>query len=582
MSDFLRERIPFEEAISERKLLGKAFSMLSRPQQVVVKAFYGLPLQGEELDLWSAFQGYGEHDDLGYLSGVSQRVPYHPKEYDTLTGVIGRRSGKSDRIGGIIAAYEITLGGHTEYIRQAAVDEKGKKIAGAEGQEAFWLYIAQDLQTATINMRFVVMALDESPLLSKYILKRNADEIPFKNGIILRPEPPNIRTGRGVPVIGMTMDEFAFWYKDSKSANPDYEVVRALEYSLSQFPNAKQLRLSTPWTKEGLHYKAHTHGTEGRKLKCEHCADGQVCTHVSEDREEYEGHLVVEAPTAMMGNPQMTRKRLIRLRKRDPEAFARESLAKFTDSQTSFLTWSRVEGAIDRKVKERVKLKEAEYVAALDPAFRHDSFILSIGHHEKTRGVVQDYAKEWEPPPGEKLNPAVVLDEIKLELDKWGISHAYSDQYHLESLQVLAEDRDFTIVGYDLTTKSKAKIMNNLSSLTNQGKLRLLDIPNQESQLKSLIRTLGPAGYVSIAAPLGKKDDFATALALMVTHAQMMPAVDSGETAGPTGKGKFIDAATLSRLKKAWDLRMQHDAGFRREAEKMQTLWALFGDQDDG
>ena len=44
------------------------------------------------------------------------------------------------------------------------------------------------------------------------------------------------------------------------------------------------------------------------------------------------------------------------------------------------------------------------------------------------------------------------------------------------------------------------------------GKIRLLDNANQESQLKSLVRTLGPAGYVSIAAPMGKKDDLAVAL----------------------------------------------------------------------
>ena len=579
MSSFFRERLPFAEAISEPKLLGKAFKMLSLPQQVIVKAFYGLPLAGHELELWSAFQGYGEYDDLGYLTGLTKLVPYVPQEYDTLTGVIGRRSGKSDRVAGIIAAYEITMGGHSRFIRQ---NEEGK------GQDAFWLYIAQDLGTATINMRFVTMALETSPILTKYIVRKNGqipvEEIPFINGITLRPEPPNIRTGRGVPVIGITMDEFGFWYKDAKSANPDYEVVRALEYSISQFEDAKQVRLSTPWTKEGLLYKAALHGTEGKKLRCEHCTDGLTCEHVNEDREEFAGHLVIEAPTATMGNPLITRKRLIRLKKKDSEAFTRESLAKFTDTQASFLSWSNVERAVDRKLVGRVRNKAADYIAAIDPAFRHDSFVLTIGHHEKHRGVVQDFVKEWDPltllGAGQKLNPATVLDEIKLILDEWGISVVYSDQYQLERLQALAGDRDFVIIGHDLTTKSKTKVMNNLASQINQGKIRLLDFPEQESQLKHLQKTNGPAGYVSIAAPLGKKDDVALALALLTTQCLLLPPLETVDVNESTGvaAGKFISEKDLAKLKVRWENRMRDDPGFAQQQESLRTLLELYGD----
>lgn len=543
--------------------------MLSLPQQVVVKAFYGLPLQGHELELWSAFQGYGEFDELGYLTGLSKLTTYEPKEYDTLTGVVGRRSGKSDRIAGIIIAYEITMGGHTEYIR--------------EGQEAFWLYIAQDLTTAEINMKFAVMALDTSPILSKYIVKRNADEIPFINGITLRPEPPNIRTGRGVPVIGIVMDEFGFWYKDSKSANPDYEVVRALEYSTSQFPNAKQIRLSTPWTKEGLLYKASLHGTEGLKLRCEHCSDGRGCPHVSEDREEFAGHLVIEAPTAMMGNPHITRKRLLRLRKKDQDAFQRESLAKFTDTQSSFLNWTQVELSIDRKVLRRVRNKAADYVATIDPAFRHDNFVLTIGHHEKHRGIVQDFVKVWDPlellGPGQSLNPATVLDEIKLILDEWDISLVYSDQYQLESLRALAEDRDFVIIGFDLTTKSKTRVMNELKSQVSQGRLRLLDDAEQEGQLKNLQKTLGPAGYVSVAAPMGKKDDQAIALALLIHHCLQLPPLETPtEDIKGAQKNRFIPEKDLVRLRARWMERARTDEMYVREQDALRTLLELYGD----
>jgi len=562
LADFLTDRIPFAEAITDKKLLQLAWRMLSTPQQVVVKAFYGLELNAEELDLWSAFQGGGEHDQLGYLQHITAPVPYVAKEYEILTGIIGRRSGKSDRIGGFIAAYEVCLGGHTQYVR--------------EGQDVFWLYIAQDLPTAELNMKFVAMALKMSPLLSKYILKDKIEEIPLKNGITIRPEPPNIRTGRGAAVVGVTMDEFGFWYKDSKSANPDFEVVRALEYSLSQFPNSKQVRLSTPWTREGLLFLASQHGTEGRELRCEECSSGH-CPHMDEDREDYEGHLVVKAPTAMMGNPLMTRRRLQRLWKRDREAFRRESLAQFVDTQTSFLPWTAVERAIDRKQTERAKLASIDYLAAIDPAFRHDSFALAIVHHERTRGVVQDFSQEWTPEPGEKLNPAIVLTQVGEILTRWGIDYTWSDQYHLESLQALADDRGFAIIGQDLSSKTKPRIMSDLASLLNQGKMRLLDIPNQETQLKQLQKTLGPTGYVSISGPPGKRDDLALVLALAASKALMMPPHES-QTAKKTPGGVKLTDATLAKLRTKWAERQDNDPEWAKQMENMQFLLDAYGD----
>jgi len=550
MSTVFRDRLPFAEAISDELLLGKPWKKLSLPQQVVLKIFYGLPLESdEELRLWAAFQGYGVYDELGYLQDVAQIPPYVPQEYDTLTGVIGRRAGKSDKIGGFIAAYEITLGGHTRYIEA--------------GQDVFWLYIAQDLATAETNMKFVTLCLEQSPLLSKEITsKPGASETTFRNGITLRPEPPNIRTSRGTPVVGVTMDEFGFWYKDAKSANPDFEVVRAIEYALSQFPDAKQVRLSTPWTKEGLLYAASLHGTLGHKIACGNCPNTTPwsCTHMRDEREEFEGHLVVQAPTATMGNPRMTRKRLVRLRRRDAEAFERESLARFTDSQTSFLPHAAVERAIDTKVAgPRQFDPNIDYVACADPAFRHDSFTFTIAHNETARGVVQDYVKEWIPEVGERLNPAVILDEIAATLKEWKLDLLYSDQYQFEALQQLAIDRDISMVGIDLTTKSKSRIMGSLSTQVNQNRLCLLDNPTQTAQLKALQKTLGPAGYVSIAAPQGKKDDLATVLALAVSQAIQLPAYDNGAAAARAPRVSNIPQAELDKLNRQWAARPQDD-----------------------
>src|SRR5581483_9406262 len=119
------ERVPFEVAISDAKLLKGHWDTLSLPQRTILKAYNGLPLDGDtkdhlgwtELDYWSALQGHGIYDELGYLVKVT-RVAYVAKQYHTLVAILGRRSGKTDRITSTQIAYEATLGGHEQYVEK--------------------------------------------------------------------------------------------------------------------------------------------------------------------------------------------------------------------------------------------------------------------------------------------------------------------------------------------------------------------------------------------------------------------------------------------------------------------------------
>jgi hypothetical protein len=507
------ERVPFSIAIADDKLLGKAWKELSLPQQVILKAFYGLPLTtAEELKVWSAQQGPqwalndGVYDDLGFLTGAPVPVSYVPKEYETLTGVLGRRSGKSIILTGFIGAYEIGLGGHTRYVRP--------------GVETKFVYIAQDMSLAQVNMQGIVQMMLSSPLLAQLIPdKPSVEQIKFKNGITLEAMSNTLKSTRGYAVCGAVFDELGFWYKDAKSANPDFEVERAIESAMDQFQGyAKSIRITTPWTKEGLAYEAMIAGTEGARLPRD--AD-------SEQKDMMDGHLVVYAPTGAMGNPLITRKRLARKRKRDPIGFARENLALFIDAQVGFLSHAKINEAVERgKVNAVPPHSEIAYVAVMDPAFRSDDYVLTIGHHDAKRGIIQDFVKGWTPEPGERLNPASILDEIGPILEKYHLSVVYSDQYQLESLQQLALDRNFTVFGFDLTKMSKPKVMQALNLKLNQGQIELQNCVDQTKQLQELQRTVLDGGGVRIAAPPGKHDDYATALALLVHLASLLPPVE--------------------------------------------------------
>lgn len=516
-------RIPFEEAISEPLLLKKRFDALSVPQQTVLLALYGCALPTpDHLRAWAVLQGSCKYDDLGYVTDVTS-IPYIPKEYRQLWAILGRRSGKTDKLQATIIAYEATLAGHMEFV--------------SAKQEVLIYLIAHRLDVATANLSFIRQAFDESPLLSKEVVKDNTQAIRLRNGISIVPSPPSLRAQRGMAIPSVVMDEVGFWFSNPDAANPDFEVERAVEYSQLQFPHWTRVGISTPWVKEGLLWRYRNAGTEGCRL------------HPTVSREEYQDILVCFAPTAAIDNPRVTRKALARLQTRDPEAFAREALCEFPDSVSGFLSATLLSASIEAGVGEREpRPRPGEssnaspiYVAAIDPAFRQDSFAFTIVHRDTTRGIVVDVVRRWTPIRGARLNPKDILAEIKPLLDAYRTSVLYSDQYQLESLQQLANDFGITVEGVDFTARSKAKIFGNLQQLVNQKKLVLLDPATTDAagtmftELTQLERRVLQAGGMSISAPEGKHDDMAAVLALAAYKAVwLLPEITPVKDKEPT------------------------------------------------
>lgn len=504
-------RVPFSVAIAKEELLAGPWRKLSKPQQVILKAFYGLPLaDAEEQRIWNALQGPqwslgdGVYDELGYLVGTPRHVEYVPKEHSILTGNLGRRAGKSTVLTAFIGAYEIGLGG---YAGQGG------------GIELKAIYVAQDMNLAQTNMRGIVNIMAQSPMLSTLIPADGGgtEQIKFTHGITLEAMSNTIKAARGYAIVFAVLDELGFWYKDAKAANPDKEVAVAIDYAMQQFGTAKQVRITTPWTKEGLAYEAFVAGTEGRNLNRKEDPDGI---------EAMEDHLVVYAPTAAMGIPEplVTRKKLSRKRKQDPLTFARESLAVFIDAQMGFLNHGRIADAVEKsKTLKLLPDINVAYVAVMDPAFRSDDYTLTILHKDQNHGIVQDFVQGWSPEPGLRLNPSSIMDEVKRVLDAFHLSFVVSDQFHNDTLSEMALDRDFAVYAFDMTKTSKPKVMQELATKLNAGQLVLQDHRTQTLQLQQLQRTALDGGGMKISAPPGKQDDYAMGLALGVYMADKLP-----------------------------------------------------------
>jgi hypothetical protein len=484
-------RVPFLAVMEDANLLGNAWQQLSWPQRVTLKAFYGCPLNATikhpttgwtELDYWAIIQGSCTYDSLGFVTAVTP-LPYAPKAYSQLWAVVGRRSGKTSQLMSIILVYEAMFGGHEAYI--------------SANQNGVIYYIAQREDIAQENMNLIRAVIQSSPLLSGEIVKDTGDGIVFKNNIKIVPSSPSIKAQRGIAVPVVAMDEVAFWYNDPSAANPDYEVERSVAYAQLQFPHAKRIGISTPWTEEGLLWKYHKAGTEGRHLQ-------------PEKRASYQGKLAVFATTAAFENPLLTRK----------------SLCRFMNSVSGFFVKPLVEMAAQKGqgIAERAPVVDGvvipTYVAAMDPAFRQDSFGFTIVHKDGTGDIIVDVLKKFDPVKGQKLNPKLVLAELVPLLQQYNISTVYSDQYQFESLQQLALDMGFNIEVVDFTARSKVKIYGNLNTLVNQRKLTLLDgmlnpaAHALETQLVQLEKRLLQTGNVQISAPPGKHDDMAAVVAL--------------------------------------------------------------------
>lgn len=481
------ERIPFAEAISEQLLFKDSWQELSLPQQVVLKAIYGLPLAGEELDIWSALNGGGVFDAYGDLKAINFPVPYDAVERSDVTLIIGRRGGKSEKLSSLLCAYEALCGGHKEYV--------GKR------QLPYIMQVSQDLATSKACLRqFILQHLESSPIGRKELgnLKDNvtAETIRLKTAMI-QVGPPTIKLrGQGIAVAAF--DEVGVWASATDSANPDVEVARAVRPAQNQFPFKKLITTSTPWTEEGLLWQAELARREGRLAAKQ---------------------LVLKAPTLLMRNPRVIVGEVKAEQAKDPESFKREYLAEFAKSVSGFLspTLLRAATLIGTKILPPDPRFAGHYTATIDPAFRRDAFAFSIGC--MVDGVYQlSYCEQWQGTKEAPISPLVALGAVARVCAAYGVRVVISDQYHLESLQEIAHSFGLTIEPCPLTNEIKGKMWGDFQGLLSLGKLKLLDNPILLDQLGKMDKILTPAGNIQFKGG-GNHDDLAMVVALNVHRA---------------------------------------------------------------
>ena len=441
-------------AVADGRLIG---DQLSDAQTVALKSLYGLGLTRWELDIYSAATG---------------RAQYQRREYREATYICGRRAGKSSKLGANAAIFEAAFRKHT-----LAPGERGHVVT-----------IAQTQRQARVCFSYILARLEKSPTLRTLIQgEPRADEVDLTNGITISVWPASFRSIRGISIVAAICDEVGFWRDDVTGANPSGEILRAIRPAMATFPEAKLIKISSPYAKSGPVWEDY------------------------QKRFERDDLLVWKMDSATM-NPGLDRAFLAEEEKRDPESFAREYLAEFYEAASALLPVDSVEACIMRGRREIPPTDGKFCFASLDAAFRGDAFAFAIVHGEGEK-IVQDVIRSWRGSRSRPVDLASTLGEIVATLRQYRIGKIYGDSFCSEPIrQALAVQGVQFEQATTLGTRA-AGIWNSLRTLVTAGNIELLDDPEQILELKRLELILTRSGNQRVEASSGH-DDKAVALAL--------------------------------------------------------------------
>lgn len=439
--------IDLDEILRDKTKFGKIFKHIDqwKPWIAFLKAFYGVSMTEEEWAIFKECTGRNTVPEGGF---------------DTAVLICGRRSGKSF-ISSFCAAF-------TALTYQS----------DSPGDMPQIFIVAQDKQAGKVNLAYVEAFCE---CIDGAITKRNKESIELSNGVEIRTQTCSFRSSRGYHLIFLAAEEMASW-RDENSAQPDIEVMRALDPALE--PGAKTLITSTPFARRGLLYSLYRDNF-GRETDT----------------------LVWQAPTLRM-RPDYSERKIKKSFEKDRVSANTEWNALFREDITTWLS----EEIIDRATGEYAMLPAQSglrYFAAVDVSGgRADSYCLTIAHNDSGIAVV-DLVEERRSP----LDPLAVTKELAQIVKEYGIGKVIGDRYAGEFASKSWENEG---ISYETASIDKSEAFLQFGAIMSMGKAL---IPKNEvltRQFISLERKALASGREQVDHPIGLHDDLANSTALAV------------------------------------------------------------------
>ena len=426
---------------------------LSVAQRTALKAVYGLPLMFKELEMFKKITGLTR-----YRAGI---------EWDEASFIMGRRSGKSDKIASCIALYEACAREH--------------KLS--TGQVGVVMVVASEKKRqAKIVFQYIEHKLRRSPVLKKMIDNITQECISLKNGVEIQVYPCSIGRVRGVSLIAFIGDECAHWKLEGRDV--DVDVLDSARPGLD-FEYSKMIKISTPYMMRGeiwLDYK-------------------QFYGKANND-------VIVFQGDTLLFNPTYSDKKLQKLKKRKPLTYRTEHEAFFRTDLSAMYDPAMIDTAINPDRPLEIPCREGvEYKCFVDVAGGggKDSYSIGIGHLENEKAIV-DVVRSRAP----KFNPDELTSQYTDLVKRYKINKVYGDKFSGDWASNSWAKHD---ISYERSEKTKSELYLEAESPFNTERV---DIPSKElaiTQLKNLIRKTRSGGKDSVDTDSGQPEDEANVIA---------------------------------------------------------------------
>jgi hypothetical protein len=391
------------------------------------------------------------------------------EDYQVAIWALGRRSGKT-LMASIVAIHAATMlrDLYQEFLRS--------------GEKFYIISVANTIYQAKISLQNVKHLINSSPILKQLIIRETSDSLELSNGAVFRAMPASSRGGRGLPVPLLIFDELAHAIDSGGNASGD-ALYQALSPSVAQFGKlGKILMLSSPWISQGIFWDLFKQAKSGN----------------------FKHMQAIQLPSWEV-NPTLSADFLEQERLRDPELFAVEFGANFSQSLSAFLDSDLVESAVnyERSVLPPQAKYKGRYYLSLDPAKgNRDDYTACIVHHEGERLIVDKW-QEFKPSLGQGKKKQVNIVEVEnwiLEQHQlYGFSEVVLDQYNSSAtIQKLSNRLNISEISWSSSSKTEA--YSKVRELFNSGNIELYLHQKSIQQLKNLTVVYRSSGQWSVSS----------------------------------------------------------------------------------
>jgi hypothetical protein len=451
------------EFVTDGELLGLS---ISPAQETLLRAMYGLPLSGEQREIYRLCTGRES-----YVEG---------REFGEVTVIAGARSGKDSRIAVPVALYEAIYGDHPLSV----------------GELGMVPLVAQDAKGTRVAFGYAKTYLMRSPLLAEMLDGEPlSQEIRLANGFTISCFASTQRGLRAYSIPAAVLDELAFFRLEGQ-ADSDEEIQASIRRGGLSFANPKLVKISTPYLRSGVLYADHKRafGIDDPDL------------------------LVWVAGSTLM-NPSISEARLARERRLDPVRSRREYDAGFSEEVGSFLSVGTIEMNTVPGRTVNPPTRGVAYWGAVDPSGGgSDAFTFAVCHHAAPDRIVHDLMRSWSKPRGEQTDLLAIVREIVMLAKSYNLRFVTGDRFGAQWLVQAFSDAGLRYVH---SKRNRSECYLALEPLLLAKRVELLDHPVLAKELRLLERTNHPGGRVSIDHPKGAyHDDNANALAMAATLAE--------------------------------------------------------------